>query len=138
MSYSCFVLMMRPPPGSTRTDTLVPYTPHFRSQFDQRRGPGPQPEPWRISEIAEQSGARFKHDPRDHPLPDPPAPYAPPRARARHACPAPHQQPRPPGAAVSLRPRNRVVSAKTVSPRVHPPGPPPPNHTTPPPPHHPP
>src|SRR3546814_17734167 len=26
-----FVLMMRPPPGSTRTDTLVPYTTLFRS-----------------------------------------------------------------------------------------------------------
>src|SRR3546814_13604565 len=30
--------MIRPPPGSTRTDTLVPYTTLFRS--DTNRGPG--------------------------------------------------------------------------------------------------
>src|SRR3546814_10911731 len=34
-----FVLMIRPPPMSTRTDTLVPYTTLFRSgQVGKRRG----------------------------------------------------------------------------------------------------
>src|SRR3546814_4888550 len=32
--YSCCVLMLREPPRSTRTDTLVPYTTVFRSQGD--------------------------------------------------------------------------------------------------------
>src|SRR3546814_9268450 len=31
MSYSCFFLMIRRPPRSTRTDTLFPYTTLFRS-----------------------------------------------------------------------------------------------------------
>src|SRR3546814_2284163 len=34
-----FFLMIRPPPRSTRTDTLVPYTTHFRSG-GRRRDPG--------------------------------------------------------------------------------------------------
>src|SRR3546814_16788982 len=31
-SYLCFFLMIRRPPGSTRTDTLLPYTTLFRSK----------------------------------------------------------------------------------------------------------
>src|SRR3546814_567566 len=33
IDYSFFFLMLRPPPISTRTDTLFPYTPLFRSLF---------------------------------------------------------------------------------------------------------
>src|SRR3546814_21104392 len=33
----CFFLMIRPPPRSTRTDTLFPYTTLFRSEFEHRR-----------------------------------------------------------------------------------------------------
>src|SRR3546814_6247469 len=35
-----FLLMMRRPPRSTRTDTLFPYTTLFRSQHGQCRQPG--------------------------------------------------------------------------------------------------
>src|SRR3546814_18404013 len=31
LSYHCFFLMIQRPPSSTRTDTLFPYTPLFRS-----------------------------------------------------------------------------------------------------------
>src|SRR3546814_15196325 len=34
----CFVLMIRRPPSSTRTDTLVPYTPLFRSYGGNQLG----------------------------------------------------------------------------------------------------
>src|SRR3546814_20360059 len=34
--YLIFFLMIRRPPGSTRTDTLFPYTTLFRSQCDRR------------------------------------------------------------------------------------------------------
>src|SRR3546814_16535289 len=34
--YFFFFLMIRRPPRSTRTDTLFPYTPLFRSNFDAR------------------------------------------------------------------------------------------------------
>src|SRR3546814_15937468 len=33
LSYSYFFLMIRPPPRSTRTDTLFPYTTLFRSRL---------------------------------------------------------------------------------------------------------
>src|SRR3546814_15674218 len=33
-----FFLMIRRPPRSTRTDTLLPYTTLFRSLFEKRRG----------------------------------------------------------------------------------------------------
>src|SRR3546814_18572622 len=35
--------MNRPPPGSTRTDTLFPYTTRFRSEDDRWRAPWPMP-----------------------------------------------------------------------------------------------
>src|SRR3546814_14404037 len=35
--YVCFVLMIRRPPRSTRTDTLCPYTTLFGSKAGQRR-----------------------------------------------------------------------------------------------------
>src|SRR3546814_10667016 len=35
--YTFFFLMIRLPPGSTRTDTLCPYTTLFRSQLDGQR-----------------------------------------------------------------------------------------------------
>src|SRR3546814_14877342 len=39
-NYSLFFLMLRRPPRSTRTDTLFPYTPLFRSHDDLRRRAG--------------------------------------------------------------------------------------------------
>src|SRR3546814_20538603 len=36
VSFCCFFLMIRRPPRSTRTDTLVPYTTLFRSQAGMR------------------------------------------------------------------------------------------------------
>src|SRR3546814_16258357 len=38
--YCCFVLMIRRPPRSTRTDTLFPYTALFRSSGCRPRAPG--------------------------------------------------------------------------------------------------
>src|SRR3546814_14093430 len=35
----CLFLMIRPPPRSTRTDTLVPYTTRFRANTTPRRPP---------------------------------------------------------------------------------------------------
>src|SRR3546814_5063545 len=43
MSACFFVLMVRRPPRSTRTDTLFPYTTLFRSDQD-RQGDGDRPE----------------------------------------------------------------------------------------------
>src|SRR3546814_17343224 len=47
--YYFFFLMIRRPPISTRTDTLVPYTPLFRSRFqeivDHVRGAAARPPP---------------------------------------------------------------------------------------------
>src|SRR3546814_2550287 len=37
MFYSCFFLMIRRPPRSTRTDTLFPYTTLFRSPLPRYR-----------------------------------------------------------------------------------------------------
>src|SRR3546814_18096346 len=36
MVFSCFVIMLRRPPRSTRTDTLFPYTTLFRSPGSER------------------------------------------------------------------------------------------------------
>src|SRR3546814_6387019 len=40
-----FVLMLRRPPRSTRTDTLFPYTTLFRSPLDRFRFPQPRHQP---------------------------------------------------------------------------------------------
>src|SRR3546814_14947381 len=59
----CFFLMIRRPPGSTRTDTLFPYTTLFRSRRHRR----PQP-PWRLSEPERRrSRRRQRTDEPDHP-----------------------------------------------------------------------
>src|SRR3546814_2033242 len=55
--------MIRRPPGSTRTDTLFPYTTLFRAPAHAARA-GPRPSP----------GARGRRRPRRDPDPGPPAP----------------------------------------------------------------
>src|SRR3546814_857796 len=47
-SITCFVLMIRRPPRSTRTDTLFPYTTLVRSRHCSR----PRLTPWRVARTA--------------------------------------------------------------------------------------
>src|SRR3546814_14346403 len=58
----CFFVMIRRPPRSTRTDTLVPYTTLFRStQRAERRIPGDanaDRQPWLPTETVEVFGER--------------------------------------------------------------------------------
>src|SRR3546814_2460525 len=59
--YSLFFLIIRRPPRSTRTDTLVPYTPLFRSSPRHKvRGPGySRPAPRKASARGRSAGTAW-------------------------------------------------------------------------------
>src|SRR3546814_14801547 len=65
-----FFLMLRRPPGSTRTDTLFPYTTLFRSEIAEHRGRLAAPPPPQRPAAAEQGADKearqhFEHEPAD-------------------------------------------------------------------------
>src|SRR3546814_14259314 len=119
-----FLLMIRRPPRSTRTDTLIPYTPLFRSQHRRAR-----------HDDRSRAHGRHRHHPQParllhRPLRRTPRPVGPPRRRNR-ARPASrrgdHATPR-------HRPRHRPRRVRAHRP-PRPPhsGRPTPDHTPPPP-----
>src|SRR3546814_9316867 len=53
--------MLRRPPRSTRTDTLFPYTTHFRASQLVLAGPGEHRDPHRSAQLVEQFGVTTLH-----------------------------------------------------------------------------
>src|SRR3546814_11580257 len=67
--YSCFFLMIRRPPRSTRTDTLFPYTTLFRSRLARGRRGAVADLEGAEGRVRRRQRRRLRRDPRAPPQP---------------------------------------------------------------------